>query len=64
MTEAPQDDPPDTRTAVVATIRLLRAVHERLSSSSDGDLRLRIEALRDALIRLHRHLDDEEAQHS
>lgn len=57
-----QDDPPDVRTAVVATIRLLRAVHDRLGDHPGdadlADLRERVGALRRALVRLHAHLDE------
>lgn len=56
-TEPPdgQDDPPDLRTALVAAIKLLHDVGQRLS---DEDLGLRSRALRNALIRLRDHLDE------
>lgn len=50
-----QDDPPDLRTALVATIELLHDVRQKLD---DADLNLRSGALRRALIRLRDHLDD------
>lgn len=54
-----QDDPPDLRTALVATIRLLRDVRERLEERpEDHDLALRSHAVRRALIRLRAHLGD------
>ena len=52
-----QDDPPDVRTAVVATVWLLADVSAHLADRpSDIDLLRRVQALRAALIRLRGHL--------
>lgn len=54
-----QDDPPDLGTALVATIRLLDDVRDRLEAHpGDHDLALRAHATRRALARLLRHLAD------
>lgn len=55
-----QDSPPDLRTALHATIALLRDVSDRLDPRADDhDLALRARAVRRALLRLEDHLGRE-----
>lgn len=54
-----QDDPPEVRPAVHATIRLLSEIVERRILDEDHELLLRVEALRSALSRLRRRLEAE-----
>lgn len=58
---AVQDDPPNVGLAALVAIRLLRDVHDRLSASSDEDLRGRCDALREVMTRIYfAHSGDEQ----
>lgn len=63
MTERPpeppdgQDDPPDVRTAVHATVRILAVVLDRRALDSHPDLLLQVSALHHALARLRERLE-------
>lgn len=52
-----QDDPPDVRTAVHATLRILDEIVDRGVLADDHELFLRVAAIRSALNRLRRHLE-------
>lgn len=54
---AGQDEPPDVRTAVHATVRILDEILTRHALDEHPDLLLRVTALESALDRLRRNLE-------
>lgn len=56
-----QDDRPDAKTVIEATVRLLTDVSEVLEREDHHDLLLRVIAFRSVLRRLHKRLEAGEA---